>query len=514
MEFQVAEGAIVKASVFVLGVLAALLTGFTIATVAGDIAGYVVATLLLVIAIAAFFAPPDILKGMLVVVVVALVGGAGIAAWGATTVVSALSDTSGPVSEPDANDLAAADAKIDAIEDDVAFRLELTEAELRAYTLDALRDESDNPIEDITYDVRAGSSDNGGELAFEAELKSGGTTADGAVSASLENGSVQIEIIEVGLGAFAVPQLAEGAIEGLVERVGDFNSLLMERRADVQAISFTDDTVIIVGTQSGTNLITEDSFLTGFAEQAASIVSLSDVPDEQYGPGVVDGTSSGSAPFYVALGDSLAANVGVDSALDGYVSRLHNQLQIADGRSYGLRNFGVSGESTGTMIRAGQLDEAVAFMDDNDVAYVTVNVGANNLLGHLGSADCSQSLDDPSCRERVADAFATYPDDMEHIFDAILDAAPDATVVFLTSYNPFNLGFGSEIEADMDRTLQEFNALAVDIAEARGILIADGFGAIDGTAAVTTHMLDANPDIHPLGTGYDLLAGAILDAVG
>lgn len=315
-----------KASVFVLGVLAALLTGFTIATVAGDIAGYVVATLLLVIAIAAFFAPPDILKGMLVVVVVALVGGAGIAAWGATTVVSALSDTSGPVSEPDANDLAAADAKIDAIEDDVAFRLELTEAELRAYTLDALRDESDNPIEDITYDVRAGSSDNGGELAFEAELKSGGTTADGALSASLENGSVQIEIIEVGLGAFAVPQLAEGAIEGLVERVGDFNSLLMERRADVQAISFTDDTVIIVGTQSGTNLITEDSFLTGFAEQAASIVSLSDVPDEQYGPGVVDGTSSGSAPFYVALGDSLAANVGVDSALDGYVSRLHNQL--------------------------------------------------------------------------------------------------------------------------------------------------------------------------------------------
>jgi lysophospholipase L1-like esterase len=504
----------VKASVFILGVIAALVAGFAVATVAGDIAGYVVAALLFVVAVSAFFVRPNALKGMLAVVIVALVGGLGIAAWGATTVVTALSDTSGPVTDPDTDDLAAADAKLDAIEDDVAFRLELTEAELRAYTLDALKDESDNPIEDITYDVRSGSSDNGGELAFEAELKSGGTTADGAVSAELVNGSVQIEIVEVGLGAFAVPELAEGAIEDLVERVGDFNTLLMERRADVQAINFTNDTVIIVGTQSGTDLITEDSFLTLFAEQAASIVSVTAVPEERYGPGVVDSMSAGSAPYYVALGDSLAANVGVDTPAEGYVSRLHNQLQILDGAGYGLRNFGITGETTGTMIRAGQLDQAVAFMEDSAVAYVTVNVGANNLLGHLGSGDCSQSLDDPACRERVSDAFATYPGDMELIFDAILEAAPDATVVFLTSYNPFNLGFGSEIEADMDRTLQEFNALAVGIARDRGIIVADGFGALDGTAAVTTHMLDTEPDIHPVGIGYDLLTGAILNALG
>jgi hypothetical protein len=104
---------------------------------------------------------------------------------------------------------------------------------------------------------------------------------------------------------------------------------------------------------------------------------------------------------------------------------------------------------------------------------------------------------------------------MAEIFDRVVEAAgPEATVIFLTSYNPFNLGFGSELEAEMDRTLQEFNALAVELARERGILVADGFGAIGGTAAVTTHMLDAEPDIHPVAIGYDLLTGALLEALG
>ncbi len=502
-----------KAAVFVLGVLAAVIAGAATALLLGDIAGYVVAALLFVVAVAAFVAPPNLLKGLLTVVLVSLLGGLAVGAWGAATVAGALGQTEGPVEEPNADDLAAADAKLDAIEGTAAFRLELSEAELRAYTLDALAEEDDNPIADITYDVIAGEAGEGGELAFEAELKSGGTTADGVVSASLENGSVRVEIIEVGLGSFQLPGLAEGTIERLVERVADFDTLLTERRADVQAVTFTNDALVIVGTQAGTDLITEDSFLTGFAAQAASVVDVGDVPEERYGPGVVDSTSAGTAPFYVALGDSLAANVGVERPADGYVSRFHNQLQIRDGAGYGLRNFGISGETTGTMIRGGQLDEAVAFMENNEVAYVTINVGANNLLGHLGTSDCSQSLDDAACRDRIADAFARYPVDIEVIFAAVADAAPDATVVFLTSYNPFNLGFGSDIEAQMDQALQDFNDSAVAIATGHGFTVADGFTALSGTAAVTTHMLDADPDIHPNELGYDLLTGALVDAV-
>ncbi len=502
-----------KASVFIFGVLAAVVAGGAVALLLGDVPGYIVAGTLLLIAVAGLFASRSMLKGMLAAVLVAFFGGIAIAGWALVSLFGALGDTEGPVAAPDPVALASAEAKIDAVEDSAAFRLELSEEEMRAYALEELKSEADNPVADVTFDITPG-DDGGGELAFVAELKSGGTTAEGAVGARLENGAVQVDVIDVGIGSFNLPGLAEGAIEGLVEDVADFNQLLIDNRADVQAITFTETTVIITGTQAGTDLLTEDSFLTGFAQQAASVVDVAEVPDEQFGPGVVDGTSAGGAPFYVALGDSLAANVGVDSAADGYVSRFHNQLQIRDGRQYGLRNVGISGETTGTLIRGGQLDDAVAFMEDNEVAYVTIDIGANNLLGHLGTADCSESLDDPACRQRVADSSATYPRDLAVIFEALTDAAPDATIIFLTAYNPFSLGFGSDLEADMDRTLQEFNALAVDLAEEAGFAVADGFGAMDGTAAVTTHMLDAVPDIHPIAIGFDLLTGALVEALG
>jgi lysophospholipase L1-like esterase len=216
----------------------------------------------------------------------------------------------------------------------------------------------------------------------------------------------------------------------------------------------------------------------------------------------------------VALGDSLAANVGVDRARDGYVSRFHSQLQVRDGAQYGLRNFGVSGETTGTLIRAGQLDEALAFMRATDVAYVTIDIGANNLLGHLGSEACSRDLDDPECRQRVDSAFAGYGPHVEVILGEIQEAVPDATIIFLTAYNPFSLGLGTTFEEDTDQTLSEFNAIAAAVAREMGVLVADGFTPMQRTAGATTHMLDPAPDIHPVPIGFDLLTGALVDALG
>jgi lysophospholipase L1-like esterase len=502
-----------RAAVLILGVFASVVAGAATALLFGDIAGYIVAGSLIAAAVGGIFVSRTTQKGLLTVAVVALLAGLAVAAWGGYTVVTALGSTEGPVAEPDAAMLASADAKIDAAAAATAFRLILSEAELRAYSLDALRGEPDNPIADITFDVVPGDGASRGELRFAAELKRGGMTTRGAVTAALEGGRIDVDVIDVGLGAFQVPGLAKGAIEDLVARVADFDTILSERRADVQAIDFTDDTIVIVGTQASTDLLTSASFLAGFGEQAASAVDVVTPPAERIGPGVVDSTAEGGAPFYVALGDSLAANVGVEAARDGYVSRFHKALQERDGATYGLRNFGVSGETTGTMIRDGQLEAATAFMEANDVAYVTIDIGANNLLGHLGSGDCSRSLDDAACRERIDDVFAAYPGDLEIILDAVAEAAPDATIVFLTTYNPFNLGFGTALEAAMDRTTEEFNAIAAGVASNHGILVADGFTPMRATAPLTTHMVDAEPDIHPLPIGYDILAVALLDAL-
>ena len=60
--------------------------------------------------------------------------------------------------------------------------------------------------------------------------------------------------------------------------------------------------------------------------------------------------------------------------------------------------------------------------------------------------------------------------------------------------------------------VSRLNAVAAEVASARGIAVADGFTPLQGTTAATTQMLDAEPDIHPNAAGYDVLAGALVDA--
>ncbi|MFQ5554584.1 MAG: SGNH/GDSL hydrolase family protein [Acidimicrobiia bacterium] len=503
-----------KAALIIFGVLAAIVGAATALFTLGEAAAIIVFIVVLGGAIYGLFAAPGVRKALLAGVLVIFVGALAFVGIGVVTLIQAFTDTDGPVEAADPVALASAQAKVDEVTDSAAFRLELFEDEMTAYVLNGLTGEGDNPIGGITLDVvDAESPDEQGLLTFEARFKSGGSTADGAVSALLENGAVSVQVVDVGIGAFNLPGIAEGALEDLVERLADFNTVLEESRADVQAITIGDDKIVIVGTQASTDLITADAFLTGLASQAASAIDAVDPPPERLGPGVVNSTSEGSAPFYVALGDSLAANVGVDQARDGYVSRFHNQLQERDGRSYGLRNFGISGETTGTMIRSGQLDDAVDFMSANDVAYVTIDIGANNLLGHLGSDDCSESLSDAACSERLATAFGGYDDDLALILERIEETAPDARVIFMQAYNPFSLGFGTGLEAESDRVLSDFNEIAAGVARDHNAIVADAFTPMARTAGATTHMLDATPDIHPVPIGFDILAGAILDAL-
>lgn len=502
-----------RAALFVLGVLAAVVGGAATLLKYGESAAIVVAVVMIGAAVAGFFVNRAVAGSLLIGVIVVLLGSTAFLGFGVLQLVNALTTTDGPVDPPDPVALAAADGKVDEVRDAVAFRFELTEAEMTAYVLDGLQGVEDNPLQSVTLDVVDGENGESGRLEFEAEFKSGGVGASGWVTVSLERGAVQVELGDVSVGSFDLPGLAQTSLEDLVERVADFNETLATADADVQSIVLADDRLVITGTQTSTDLLTSGAVLSGLREAASSAIGATSPPPERLGPGVVDGTSAPGTPVYVALGDSLAANVGVANARDGYVSRFHNQMELRDGADYGLRNFGVSGETTGTLIRAGQLDAAVAFMEDNDVAYVTVDIGANNLLGHLGSDACSESLDDPECQSRLAATFESYGPDVAVILEEIEDAAPDATILFLTAYNPFSLGLGTSLEAATDAALSEFNDIAAAVADDFGVLIADGFEPMRLTTGATTHMLDAAPDIHPLPIGYDILAAALVDAL-
>lgn len=509
-----------KALTVLLGLPAALVAGVIVFFTYGEIVGVAVLVVwLILLFISVAVMPRAALALIAVMQLLVVVGGGLFITDQARRIITALTTTDGPVDPADATALAGAEQGIDQAMGEAGFRLELHETEITAMVQDGLV-ESDAPLRKVTIDIVDTTTAGVGRIDFLGEFKSGTMTVRGSVETRIEAGAVQVEVISLEMGALNLPSIGqnamEEAIDGLLERVSDVNSLLADSGAEVQSVVIGNDRLVVTGVRDSGTLITSETLLAGIQQQAASAASVPEPPEARLEPGVIDGTSADGDIYYVALGDSLAANVGVDRPRNGYVSRLHNWLQQRDGQQYGLRNFGISGETSGTMIRGGQLDAAIAFMQTHDVAYVTIDIGANDLLGHLGSNDCSVDLTDSACRQRIDTSSDAYANNIDKVFRRLRDAAPGATIVLLRAYNPFSLGFGTAVgfEAQSNQTLDAFNDVAATAAGAYSVLVADGFTPMVGTTASTTHMLDTPPDIHPKAIGYDVLAYAITLVIG
>jgi len=510
----------VKTLTVLLGLPAALVAGVIVFFTYGEVAAFVILGAWLILLFISVSVMPRPALAVIVIMQLAVVVGGGLFINDqARRIITALTTTEGPVDPADATALAGAEQGIDQAMGEAGFRLELHETEITAMVQDGLI-ESNAPLRKVTIDISDSGADGVGRIDFVGEFKSGDMTVSGSVETIIEAGAVQVEVISLEMGALNLPTFGqtamEEAIDGLLEQVADVNELLADSGAEVQSVVIGNDRLVVTGVRTGDTAITSATLLAGIQQQAAAAASVPEAPAQQLDPGMVDGTSADGDTYYVALGDSLAANVGVARPSNGYVSRLHNWLRQRDGEQYGLRNYGVSGETSGTMIRSGQLDEAIAFMTTHEVVYVTIDIGANDLLGHLGSDDCSVDLDDTPCQDRIESSSTAYAANIDEVFRRLREAAPGATIIFLRAYNPFSLGFGTTVgfEAQSNETLDEFNDIAAAAAGSYSILVADGFTPMVGTTASTTHMLDDPPDIHPKAIGYDILAVAITLAIG
>jgi lysophospholipase L1-like esterase len=504
-----------RAACFLFGIPASALVGAIVYLTVSQTGGLLVAGVMVVITFSGVFARS---RGFSILIawamILALVGGGWYVTRTALDVYNAIRFVDGAVDTADPRALAAANHEIDAARVAAGFQVELNEEQIAAFIQNGLTDLSDNPIKSVTVEVRDGKDGGQGTVVIHGEFKSGTSDFEGVLTAHVDAGTIEVDLIDVSIGDLNLPGVGRNATEDLLANVADLNDSLVGLNAEVQSVVIGDHRLLVTGTHPFGAIITSSDLLQRLADQAA-LGSDAVAPEPRTPPGRVNGTSAPGDPVYVALGDSLAANVGVDAALYGYVSRVHAWLEDTDGAEYGLRNFSISRETSGTMIRGGQLRTAVAFLKSADVAYVTIDLGANDLLGHLGSADCADDIDAPDCARRINAAFASYEENMATIFDSLRDAAPDATIVFLEAYNPFALGLGepTEFEQRTDTILQSFNEVAARLARRRGILVADGFTPMQGTAATTTHMLDPVPDIHPRAIGYDVLATAIVEAL-
>jgi lysophospholipase L1-like esterase len=492
-------------------VVAAATTGalalFTIGETYALITAGVVAAAAIVIA---FTATVRLGRAVLVLLIAAVIGSVTVGAFGAVQILAAVAgDQSGPVDPPDPDALASAEAKIDA-EAPASFRVELTEIELNAVLQDALA-ETDTPFQRITVDILNHVGEPG-LVGFVGDFKNGRLTVTGKLTVSTRGGRLELDLLEADVGLFTMPGIARDAVEDMIARVADLNRALADEGADVQRVVVGDDRIVVTGTTVDPAGIDASTLLTAFGDLTA--IGTTTVDQQPYAPGVDAATAAGD-PYYVALGDSLAAAVGVPGFAEGYVSQLHQILSEQDGIAYGMRNFGTIGETSGTIVLGGQLEDALGFGEAHDVAYVTIDVGANDLLGHLASAACRVNVSDPECSDRINASIDAYTENIDQVLASLADGFPDATIVMLLAYNPFSFGFESsvEFEAQSNEVIGRLNAVARAAADRSGVVVADGFTPMRGTATATTHMTDDPPDIHPNTLGYDILTAAILDAL-
>jgi lysophospholipase L1-like esterase len=233
-------------------------------------------------------------------------------------------------------------------------------------------------------------------------------------------------------------------------------------------------------------------------------------------PGIFD--SKPGDDLYLALGDSLAANVGISDARQGYVSRFHSYLERQTGRSLGLVNLGISGESSVSILRD-QLPRALREIEgrrddgstDTRVSVVTLDLGANDLLAHLKSEDCLAAPAGRICQARLDAGLDSFKSNFSEIVPAVLNSIePDTEFYVMTTYNPFDLGTSLPLEALSNEVTDQLNGVIREVADEHGVPVADVRPLMGSNAGFWTNILAG--DIHPNDKGYQVLAYSLAEA--
>jgi lysophospholipase L1-like esterase len=246
-------------------------------------------------------------------------------------------------------------------------------------------------------------------------------------------------------------------------------------------------------------------------------------------------------PYYLALGDSLSVGIqpnlaGIDVKTNqGYVDDLYAFYRS---RIPGLRlkKLGCSNETTDTMMLGGvcdydgadsQLAAALAFLKTHHVAFMTIDIGANNVDKCVSTA----GIDQTCLNLGIASAF----NDLPVILLTLRSQAPDVPIFAMNYFDPFlalvRFGpVGVQIAKDSLPNTLLFNALLENIYGAYGVPVANvqqAFHTTDTTpfAGVPLNVLLATawtwtafpppigPNPHPNAIGYAVIAGAFVKVI-
>jgi lysophospholipase L1-like esterase len=240
-------------------------------------------------------------------------------------------------------------------------------------------------------------------------------------------------------------------------------------------------------------------------------------------------TAPPGLPVQLSLGDSWGSGVGAPAG-EGYVDQLHellrDRLDCLPARSANthpgckhlqLENLSVGGATTVSLI-ADQLPEATELLRSrnadrnprNDVEVVTLHIGGNDVTGPI--IDACVTRPQGNCDATIRAAFAAYAGNLHHILDELRAAAGPETPIVLGTYDnpiPACVLASDDNNALGDQVLTQLHALMASIAAEYGVLIADVHGDLD-----LDDWVGDNECLHPVASGYTLVADAFLEALG
>lgn len=228
-------------------------------------------------------------------------------------------------------------------------------------------------------------------------------------------------------------------------------------------------------------------------------------------------------PIYLAIGDSLSVGIGAsDSMATGFVPLVLDALD-AEYTGIELRNVAVSGETTGSLRVAGQLDAAVALLrtrnandtSDDDVAVITISIGGNDITGVTEPCLAGVTAE---CQAAIATALGTFAVNFDAILSELRAAAgPDTHIVAMTYYNAaahpdcgiFQLATLAEavLEGAPELGLEAgLNDLIRGVAAQHGVAVAETHGLV-GVEAMQPDCRHAND------AGYAVIATQFSEAI-
>ncbi len=257
-----------------------------------------------------------------------------------------------------------------------------------------------------------------------------------------------------------------------------------------------------------------------------------------FGPALARATE-GPTYYYLALGDSLA--VGIQPSASGDVATNHGYaddlyaLFRTRVRGLKLAKLGCSGETTATMINGGicnydegsQLAAATSFLQTHHVAFVTLDIGANDIDQCISLAGIGATC--------VTDAFTSVGENLPKILAELRAAAPDTLIVAMNYYDPFLAAWklgpsGQFLASESLAATNAFNGLLETAYKAFDVPVADVAEAyrINNPTLILNVPLNVflelvwtwigapppfGPDVHPNDVGYAVIAGAFAERI-